>query len=96
MARGRLTLPLTLSPTLTLALTRTRTRTRPDPEPEPEPDQNPNPNPNQEARSIYRKGPDGLRACARAALVGGPSSYVLRGDYGWRERFGARAGAAEI
>ena len=34
----------------------------------------------QEAKSIYRKGPDCLRACPRAALVGGPSSYVLRGD----------------
>jgi DTW domain-containing protein YfiP len=47
----------------------------------------------QEAKSIYRKGPDCLRACPRAALVGGPSRYVLRGDYGWRARFGAEAGA---
>ena len=47
--------------------TRTQTRTRPESEP----------NPNQEARSIYRKGPDGLRACARAALVGGPSRLGL-------------------
>ena len=49
----------------------------------------------QEAKSIYRKGPDCLRSCPRAALVGGPSRYVLRGDYGWRERFGVKAGAAE-
>ena len=43
----------------------------------------------QEALQIFRKGPDCLRACPRAALAAGPSRYILRADYGWRERFGA-------
>ena len=47
----------------------------------------------QEARQIYRKTP-ALHRLPRVALRGmKPSSYVLRGDYGWRARFGGAAGS---
>lgn len=50
----------------------------------------------QEALQIFRKGPDCLRACPRAALAAGPSRYILRADYGWRERFGASGDAEPL
>ena len=40
----------------------------------------------QEARSIYRKTP-ALHSLPRLALRGSPSTYRLRGDFGWRARF---------
>lgn len=48
----------------------------------------------QEALGIFRRGPECLRHLPRVALDAGPSSYVLRADYGWRDRFTA-AGSAE-
>lgn len=51
----------------------------------------------QEAKSIFRKGPEALRLMPRLTLAAksdrAPSStYRLRGDYGWRRRFGERGG----
>jgi DTW domain-containing protein YfiP len=46
----------------------------------------------QEARRIFRYGPETLRGIPRLALKSEvPSSYVLRGDYGWRRRFSEAA-----
>ena len=51
----------------------------------------------QEARAIFRKGPASLRALARVRLeAAAPSAYVLRGDYGWRERVGAAGGPTHL
>ena len=48
----------------------------------------------QEARALFRKGPAALRAMPRRALAPRrESAFVLRGDFGWRERFGGAAGA---
>ena len=45
----------------------------------------------QEARKIFRKGPPVLRALPRIALrPKAASAYTLRGNYGWRRRFGAQ------
>ena len=51
----------------------------------------------QEARTLFRKGPAALRALPRVALrTSTPSTYFLRGDYGWRARFrGTAASAAD-
>ena len=50
----------------------------------------------QEARTIMRKGPSALRALPRTTLQpGAPSTYTLRRNYGWRERFGALSEAGE-
>ena len=47
----------------------------------------------QEARKIFRKGPSSLRAMPRVALRdAAPSAYTLRGNYGWRARFGCATG----
>lgn len=46
----------------------------------------------QEARAIFRKGPSVLRELPRVALRGGSAStYALRGDFGWKSRFGGAA-----
>lgn len=43
----------------------------------------------QEARAMFRKGPSVLRELPRVALRGSPAStYALRGDFGWKNRFG--------
>ena len=47
----------------------------------------------QEARKMFRK-LECLQTLPRVAIdSGGPSSYKLRADFGWRERFGFRADA---
>ena len=47
----------------------------------------------QEAQKIYRKGPALLRCMPRVQLASpAPSKFVLRGDYGWKERFGGASG----
>ena len=50
----------------------------------------------QEARAIYRKGPDRLRQMPRVALAasGKPSEYALRSDRGWKSRFGGSGSGA--
>ena len=49
----------------------------------------------QEARKMFRK-LECLQALPRVAIdSGGPSSYKLRADFGWRERFGFSADAPE-
>ena len=47
----------------------------------------------QEARAMFRKGPPMLRELPRVALRGSSvsSTYALRGDFGWRSRFGGAA-----
>ena len=48
----------------------------------------------QEARRLYRKGPCLLRTMPRVALQPArASTYTLRGNHGWRRRFGAAAAA---
>ena len=49
----------------------------------------------QEARKMFRK-LECLQTLPRVAIdIGGPSSYKLRADFGWRERFGFSADAPE-
>ena len=47
----------------------------------------------QEARAMFRKGPPMLRELPRVVLRGSSASstYALRGDFGWRSRFGGAA-----
>merc|ERR1712087_827379 len=45
-----------------------------------------------EARAIFRKGPSALRSMQCVALSpASPSEYVLRRNFGWRDRFGSMA-----
>ena len=50
----------------------------------------------QEALKIFRRGPEELQRLPRTALEGGRSTYQLRADFGWRERFGARGNAEPL